>query len=190
MTIDRSSLYEDLAHRAPLVLDGRSPISAPRSPWQDGHGYPLARDVDGDLAAVSFAVRHRGTTERDAWACMVMVLTRTGNAWIPGDTYDDTTTARPFGRPQVAENSSGGWVDWTSNGPVWGQGATAVHSCFGVAPAGTTEIQLVANGVVRSLEITRFSGAYVAVSRGVASELRGFGADGTALGRLRVPGAS
>jgi hypothetical protein len=103
---------------------------------------------------------------------------------------DNTTTPRPFERPEVATASTVGFIDWGSNGGQMGFGEHDGkedwrHSFFGIAPIHTARLVLtLEDGRSRDLQITPWCGAYVAYYRGTRSKLTGYDAAGRELGSI------
>jgi hypothetical protein len=176
---------------AEILATGAVP-GPPRGPVDPALAHPLAVDVDGDLAVILYAVFDAFPEISPGWWCDSTVFRRVDGAWGGGGPGgDNSTSQRPFARPDEVENSIEPWTDWPSNGNLlgWEDGFTA-HTCFGIAPTRTARVTIAgADGRERDLRITPWCGAYVAVVRGETSTLTGYGHDGAALGRIERGGA-
>jgi hypothetical protein len=170
----------DVNAMARAILGAGAVPPPPAGPLEPGVAYSLAFDIDGDFAAVSFAIPDMYPEVAAGMWCLAVVYTRMEGAWAEYGEHDNTTTPRPFERPARPENSVESWLDWHSNG-LGGD----VHSFFGVAPHATARLTVTADaGEERELRITPSNGAYVAVVRGESSTLTGYAADGRRLGAI------
>jgi hypothetical protein len=164
-------------------------VPGPSSPPHDvGVGYPLAFDVCGRIAAVSFAALDVYPDIASGWWCLVEQFIRSDGTWGPaGGEHDNTTSSTPFERPTCVENSELGWLDWLSFGgaPEWDDEPRRRQSYFGIAPVQTARLTVTAeDGCERELRITPWNGAFVVVSPGTHSTLTGFDLQGNVLGTL------
>jgi hypothetical protein len=190
MTVAWAELYADLDAKAQRILKTREVPLLPAGSVEPGVGHPLAFDVDGDLAAVSFAVLDMYPDIQPGMWCLALIYRRRENAWVEACEHDNTTTPRPFERPSVAENDVAGWVDWHSNSGVWwSEEHGSLHSYFGIAPRTTARLTMTpAGGSERDIRITRFNGAYVVAVAGSESTLTGYSPEGSRLGTISYQG--
>jgi hypothetical protein len=155
------------------VLEARHVPGPPAPPFEAGVGYPLAFDVSGSIAAVSFAV-----LDDRGWWCRVVPFAYDGEAWrVTGGEYGGPTSPLPFQRPSDAD-----WVAWTGHDAWDGER----HSSFGIAAARTARLTVTTpDGGERDVAITPWNGAYVVVA--AHSTLTGYSADGTVFGSVDRP---
>jgi len=165
------------------VLTARHVPGPPSPPFEVGEAYPLAFDVCDEITAVSFAALGVHPDISRGWWCLLEQFQRHDGHWHPAaGSHDNTTTATPFKRP-----ATGDWVEWASDGghETWEQEPRERHSCFGIAPAGTTRLSLATpDGRTRDVAITPWSGAWVAVAPTASLTLTGRDAEGAVLGEL------
>jgi hypothetical protein len=177
-----------LLNHALRVLEAEA-IPSHRTGLPRDESWPLAFDINGDLAVVSFAVADRKSSlERDAWSCHALIVRRGEQGWGlgSGDEQDSTWPAPPYARPARPTNSVLPWIDWPACGPVWGDETTDHWHClWGVAPVATAALDLTSpEDPTRPLRISPETGAFVAVTRGSTSRLRGYDAEGRELGTM------
>jgi hypothetical protein len=181
----------DMEAKAQRVLETREVPLPPAGSVETGVGYPLAVDVDGDLAAVSFAVLDMYPDIQPGMWCVALIYRRRENGWVEASEHDNTTTPRPFERPLAAENDVAGWIDWHSNSGVgWSEEHGEMHSYFGIAPVTTARLTVTpAAGSERDIRITPFNGAYVVAVAGSESTLTGYSPEGSRLGAFSYQGS-
>jgi hypothetical protein len=180
----------DLEEIGVEILASRRVPRPAEPPHEVGVGYPLAFDICGRIGAVSFAALDVYPDIAAGWWCLVELFSYAEGSWgCAGGEHDNTTTANPFTRPSDAENSNVEWVDWLSFGgaPEWDEEPRRRQSYFGVAPTRTARLTATTeDGTVRELEITPWSGAFVAVNPGTRSSLTGYDATGVELGSMSI----
>jgi hypothetical protein len=177
---------EDLETQGLAVLAAGRVPGPPAPPYEAGVGYPLAFDICGRIAAVSFAALDVYPDLSSGWWCLVEQFSLQDGAWgFAGGEHDNTTTSTPFERPTSVDNGVADWLDWGSNGGwgEWEDEPRRRHSAFGIAPVHTARITVTTvDGSERDLRITPWNGAYVMVAPGPRSTLTGYDAQGRVLG--------
>jgi hypothetical protein len=121
---------------------GRVP-SPPTPPYEVGVGYPLAFDVCGPIAAVSFAALDVYPDVARGWWCLVEQFFFSGGTWGgAGGEHDNATSPTPFERPSSVKNSEVDWLDWLSVGGTceWKREPRRRQSYFGIAPVRTAHL--------------------------------------------------
>ena len=169
-----------------MLAAGRVP-GPPTPPYEVGVGYPLAFDVCGRIAAVSFAALEVYPDIAPGWWCLVEQFSLYDTWGFAGGEHDNTTTPTPFERPTSVEHSELDWLDWVSNGGwgEWEDQPRERHSCFGIVPVRTARLTVTTvDGSERDVRITPWNGAYVVVAPGPHSVLTGYDVDGNVLGTL------
>ena len=134
-------------------------VPGPPSPqYQVGVGYPLAFDVCGRIAAVSFAALDVYPDIARGWWCLVEQFSLSDGTWrAAGGEHDNTTSPTPFERPSSVDNGTVDWLDWLSFGgaPVWHDPPRRRQSYFGIAPVRTVRLTVTAEDASeRELRIT------------------------------------
>lgn len=167
------------------VLAAKKVPAPPSRPAAVGVAYPVAFDIAGTIAAVSF-VALNVYPEHLRWWCLVEQFWLDGENWVPaGGSYDNTTTDTPFARPTRVENSVETWVDWITDGGHggWDVEPRERHSYCGIAPTHTARLTVTTpDGLSRSIAVNPLSGAWVVVAPGTRSTLTGYDAAGVKLG--------
>ncbi|RKQ94014.1 hypothetical protein C8N24_3890 [Solirubrobacter pauli] len=158
------------------VLDAGHVPGPPAPPFKIGTGYPLALCVNGDLAAVSFAVLDAYPDIAMGWWCFLESYQRTNGLWgYTAAPHDNTTSETPFARPT-------GGIEWVSFGGVsgWDDEPKQRHSYFGIAG---TDIARLAIGTCE-VPITPWCGAWVVIAPGDASTLTAYDAAGVVVDEI------
>jgi hypothetical protein len=165
------------------VLTTRRVPGPPSPPFRVGEAYPLAFDICGEIAAVSFAALDVYSDIDRGWWCMVEQFRRRDGHWHPaGGSHDNTTTATPFARP-----IAGDWIEWGSDGGhgIWDEEPRERHSYFGIAPTQVARLSVrTRDSRERDVAITPWSGAWVVVGTGTTSTLTGRVADDAIVGEM------
>ena len=174
-----------------VLTTGRVP-GPPSPPHESGVGYPLAFDVCGRIAAVSFAALDVYPDIARGWWCLVEQFSCSDGTWgSAGGEHDSTTSSTPFKRPTSVENSELDWLDWLCFGGAgeWDEAPQRRQSCFGIAPVQTARLTVTAeDGCERQLRVTPWNGAFVVVSPGTHSTLTGYDVEDKVLGTLSTGG--
>lgn len=181
---------EEIRLTAPTILTTGTVPGPPTPPFRRGRAYPLAADVERDFAAVSFAALDPYDDLQTGWWCFVRLFALHDGRWREVGEHDNTTTQRPFARPDQAENSTEAWVDWLSHDYSQADAAEEPvrHSFFGIAPKGTARLTVsVESGRERAVRITPWNGAFVVFVDGGPSTLIGYASDGRVLGSIVTP---
>jgi hypothetical protein len=170
-----------------VLTTGRLP-GPPSPPHEVGVGYPLAFDVCGRIAAVSFAALDVYPDIALGWWCLVEQFSCSDGTWgAAGGEHDNTTSATPFERPTSEENSNLDWLDWVSFGGAceWDEEPRRRQSYFGIALVRTARLTVtVEHGCERELRVTPWNGAFVVASPGTHSLLTGYDVEDNVLGML------
>lgn len=170
-----------------VLAAGRVP-GPPNPPHEVEVGYPLAFDVCGRIAAVSFAALDVYPDIARGWWCLVEQFSFSDGTWGgAGGEHDNTTSSAPFRRPTSVENSELDWLDWLSFGGAdqWDDEPRRRQSYFGIAPVHTARLTVTAaDGCERELPVTPWNGAFVVASPGTHSTLTAYDVDDNVLGTL------
>jgi len=181
---------EELAAR--VITAGTVP-RPPRPPYRPDVVYPLALDLRGEQATVSFAVLDLHPDIATGWWCLAMEFERTPEGgWRECGEHDNTTSPTPFRRPDYVEGEVSGWIHWHSNGGISrGRDGRWSHDYFGIAPVTTARLVITTDeGHERDLPITPWNGAYATTVMARSSTLTGLAADGRVLGTARLGGVT
>ena len=188
----QATFAQDIDRLAPVMLRLGVVPGPPSGPPVPGSAYPLAVDVHDRLGAASFAVLGLHPEIADGWWCVTRQYALRGGTWQDaGGEHEVPATSRPFEPPATAEDSTVAWVDRPSDGGhgEWDDEPRRRHVLSGVATATTARLAVTdESGRTRTIAITPWCGAYVAVVAGASSRLTGYGAAGEELGSIEAGG--
>jgi hypothetical protein len=183
MAPDWSTIYQQAEDVSELALEGRLRPEASSKPARENAAYLLAVDVADDVAATLFAVLNAYPDIDPGMWCLAFLFRRGARGWVEQSEGAGETAPDPFFRPEP-QNSTSPWVDWLiPGGATWTEEHGWSHMVWGIATTATHRITIRPGAESeRELQITPFSGAFVAAVPSALSILTGYDQAGERIG--------